>query len=308
MLERVSKGPRRVRTLFLSDIHLGTRGCQADKLLDFLRYYEADTVYLVGDIVDGWQLRAAWYWPQTHNDVVQKLLRQARKGARLRLYPRQPRRVPARLLRHAFRRHRSGRGRHACRSDRQTLPRHSRGPFRRRDPPCALARAPGQYGVRFRNLAQHSFQCDPTRSRADLLVALAMGQAEGQECRQFHRRVRAHARGRGAAARRRRRDLRSHPSRGDPQRARLFLHQLRRLGRKLHRGGRALRRKIRDREMGGTRAAARRACGGAGLGVPAGECRAGVAIGTGQRSGLLLPASSGEDRLLSMRSKPAAAE
>ena len=87
MLERVSKGPMRVRTLFLSDIHLGSKGCQADKLLDFLRHYEADTVYLVGDIVDGWQLKANWYWPQSHNDVVQKLLRQARKGARLLYIP-----------------------------------------------------------------------------------------------------------------------------------------------------------------------------------------------------------------------------
>src|SRR6516165_7556891 len=87
MLDRVSTGPRRVRTLFLSDIHLGTRGCQADKLLDFLRHYEAETIYLVGDIVDGWQLRSAWYWPQLHNDVVQKLLRQARKGVRLFYIP-----------------------------------------------------------------------------------------------------------------------------------------------------------------------------------------------------------------------------
>jgi hypothetical protein len=77
MLDRVSSAPQRVRTLFLSDIHLGTRGCQADKLLDLLRHYEADTIYLVGDIVDGWQLKSAWYWPQLHNDVVQKLLRQA---------------------------------------------------------------------------------------------------------------------------------------------------------------------------------------------------------------------------------------
>ena len=87
MLERISNGPRRVRTLFLSDIHLGSRGCQADKLLDFLRHHEADTVYLVGDIVDGWQLKTGWYWPQLHNDVVQKLLRQARKGAQLRYIP-----------------------------------------------------------------------------------------------------------------------------------------------------------------------------------------------------------------------------
>jgi UDP-2,3-diacylglucosamine pyrophosphatase LpxH len=75
------------RTLFISDVHLGTRGCQADKLLDFLRWHEADTVYLVGDIVDGWALRSFWYWPQAHNDVVQKLLRKGRKGARLIYIP-----------------------------------------------------------------------------------------------------------------------------------------------------------------------------------------------------------------------------
>jgi UDP-2,3-diacylglucosamine pyrophosphatase LpxH len=77
----------RVRTLFLSDIHLGSKGCQADQLLDFLRYYDANTIYLVGDIVDGWQLKSGWYWPQSHNDVVQKLLRKARKGTRMIYIP-----------------------------------------------------------------------------------------------------------------------------------------------------------------------------------------------------------------------------
>jgi UDP-2,3-diacylglucosamine pyrophosphatase LpxH len=80
-------GTRHFRTLFISDIHLGTRGCQAGRLIDFLRYHEADTIYLVGDIVDGWALRSSWYWPQEHNDVVQKLLRTARKGARLIYVP-----------------------------------------------------------------------------------------------------------------------------------------------------------------------------------------------------------------------------
>jgi UDP-2,3-diacylglucosamine pyrophosphatase LpxH len=79
--------PKRVRALFLSDVHLGTRGCQAEKLLELLRCYETDLIYLVGDIVDGWQLKSAWYWPQAHNDVVQKLLRKARKGARLIYIP-----------------------------------------------------------------------------------------------------------------------------------------------------------------------------------------------------------------------------
>jgi UDP-2,3-diacylglucosamine pyrophosphatase LpxH len=87
MLERVADTPTRVRTLFLSDIHLGTKGCQADALIDFLREYEADDIYLVGDIVDGWQLKSGWYWPQAHNDVVQKILRKARKGARVVYIP-----------------------------------------------------------------------------------------------------------------------------------------------------------------------------------------------------------------------------
>ncbi len=79
--------PRHYRALFLSDIHLGTRGCQAGMLLDFLRVHDAETVYLVGDIVDGWRLRKSWHWPQEHNDVVQKLLRKARKGARVVYVP-----------------------------------------------------------------------------------------------------------------------------------------------------------------------------------------------------------------------------
>ncbi len=78
---------RRFRALFISDVHLGTRGCQADRLLDFLRYHEAETLYLVGDIVDGWALRASWYWPQAHNDVVQKILRKCRKGLRVIYVP-----------------------------------------------------------------------------------------------------------------------------------------------------------------------------------------------------------------------------
>lgn len=72
--------PARHRAIFLSDIHLGTRGCQAELLLDFLRRNESDHLYLVGDIVDGWRLKRWWYWPQAHNDVVQKIMRKARKG------------------------------------------------------------------------------------------------------------------------------------------------------------------------------------------------------------------------------------
>jgi UDP-2,3-diacylglucosamine pyrophosphatase LpxH len=80
-------GPRRYRAIFLSDVHLGTRACQADRLLDFLRTHEADAIYLVGDIIDGWQLKSSWYWPQAQNAVVQRLLRAARRGVRVIYIP-----------------------------------------------------------------------------------------------------------------------------------------------------------------------------------------------------------------------------
>jgi UDP-2,3-diacylglucosamine pyrophosphatase LpxH len=78
---------REYRTIWISDVHLGTRGCKAEFLLDFLRHTEADTMYLVGDIIDGWRLKKSWHWPQTHNDIVQKVLRKVRKGTRVVYVP-----------------------------------------------------------------------------------------------------------------------------------------------------------------------------------------------------------------------------
>ena len=75
------------RTIWVSDLHLGTRASQADRFLDLLRNTESDFLYLVGDIVDGWALRRRWYWPQMHNDVIQKLLRKARKGTQVVYIP-----------------------------------------------------------------------------------------------------------------------------------------------------------------------------------------------------------------------------
>lgn len=72
--------PRRVRTLWISDIHLGTRGCRADDLLAFLRTVECATLYLVGDIVDCWRLKESWYWPTSHQAVVREFLRRADIG------------------------------------------------------------------------------------------------------------------------------------------------------------------------------------------------------------------------------------
>jgi len=79
--------PRRLRTAWISDVHLGTRTSNAGTLLDFLRDYEFETLYIVGDLIDAWQMRRGIYWPQQHNDVIQKLLRKARKGTRIIYIP-----------------------------------------------------------------------------------------------------------------------------------------------------------------------------------------------------------------------------
>lgn len=78
---------QRYRAIFVSDIHLGTRRAQAEAFLDFLGHTESEYLYLVGDIVDSWSLRQHWHWQQSHNDVIQKLLRKARKGAKLIYIP-----------------------------------------------------------------------------------------------------------------------------------------------------------------------------------------------------------------------------
>jgi UDP-2,3-diacylglucosamine pyrophosphatase LpxH len=79
--------PRRYRAAWVSDAHLGTRGCNATALLDFLRENDFRTLYIVGDLIDIWSLRRGIYWPQQHNDVIQKILRKARKGTRVIYIP-----------------------------------------------------------------------------------------------------------------------------------------------------------------------------------------------------------------------------
>jgi UDP-2,3-diacylglucosamine pyrophosphatase LpxH len=79
--------PRRVRTAWISDVHLGTRGSNAALLLDFLREHEFETLYIVGDLIDVWSMRRGRYWPQQHNDVIQKILRKSRKGTRVIYIP-----------------------------------------------------------------------------------------------------------------------------------------------------------------------------------------------------------------------------
>jgi UDP-2,3-diacylglucosamine pyrophosphatase LpxH len=74
---------RKYRTVWISDVHLGTRGCNAEMLVSFLRSIETDTLYLAGDIIDGWRLSKGWYWPDAHNEVIRRVLKMAHRGTRV---------------------------------------------------------------------------------------------------------------------------------------------------------------------------------------------------------------------------------
>jgi UDP-2,3-diacylglucosamine pyrophosphatase LpxH len=75
------------RTAWISDVHLGTKGSNAAALIHFLRSNEFERLYIVGDLIDIWQLRRGIYWPQLHSDVIQKILRKGRKGTEIIYIP-----------------------------------------------------------------------------------------------------------------------------------------------------------------------------------------------------------------------------
>ena len=78
---------RRYRTIWISDIHLGTRGCNDRLLIDFLDHVDSDTLYLVGDIIDGWRLKKRFYWPELHNAIVRRFMKRAKRGTRVVYIP-----------------------------------------------------------------------------------------------------------------------------------------------------------------------------------------------------------------------------
>jgi UDP-2,3-diacylglucosamine pyrophosphatase LpxH len=76
-------GKTHYRAIWISDVHLGTPGCKAEHLVDFLSQHTCDKLYLVGDIIDGWKLRTSWHWPQEHTNVVRKILTKAKRGTKV---------------------------------------------------------------------------------------------------------------------------------------------------------------------------------------------------------------------------------
>lgn len=85
--ERPPEKRRKYRTVWISDVHLGTKGCNAELLIDFLDSVDSETMYLVGDIIDGWRLKKRFYWPDAHNDIVWRLLKRAKRGTRIVYIP-----------------------------------------------------------------------------------------------------------------------------------------------------------------------------------------------------------------------------
>lgn len=78
-----NNSPKKLRSLWISDVHLGTTGCKAAALADFLKQHECERLYLVGDIVDGWALKSEFYWPQEHSNVVRRVLTKAKRGTKV---------------------------------------------------------------------------------------------------------------------------------------------------------------------------------------------------------------------------------
>ncbi|MGB3167746.1 MAG: UDP-2,3-diacylglucosamine diphosphatase [Alteraurantiacibacter sp.] len=85
--EPATGGRHTFRTIWISDVHLGTKGCNAQLLIDFLDSVDSETMYLVGDIIDGWRLKKRFYWPAEHNDIVWRLLKRAKRGTRIVYIP-----------------------------------------------------------------------------------------------------------------------------------------------------------------------------------------------------------------------------
>ena len=169
---------RRHRTIFISDVHLGTRGCKADLLADFLVRNSCETLFLVGDIVDGWRLKRRWYWPDAHNRVIEALLRKIDAGTRV-VY------VPGNhdeMLRNYCGRSIAGvevmyEAVHETADGRQLAWR----PVRRGHRLCQMARASRRRRLHAGSASERGLPHAAARIEPALLVAIRLAEREGQE-------------------------------------------------------------------------------------------------------------------------------
>ena len=196
----------------------------------------------MGDIVDGWQLRRRWYWPQAHNDVVQKLLRRARKGCRVVFVPGNHDEFARQFAGHSFGGIEVAEEAVHVTADGQQLWVIHGDCLRRRDPVRQVAGPRGRHAVRVHPAAEPPPQPPARPPGPAVLVAVGLPQAQGQEGAELRDRLRAGRGPRGAPARPPGRGLRPHPPRRDARDRRRPLLQRRRLGGKPHRAGGALRR------------------------------------------------------------------
>ncbi len=204
-------GPRRLPALFISDLHLGTRGCQAELALEVLSRHEADVYYLVGDIIDGWRLSEGWRWTEAHSSVVRHFLERARAGARVVYIPGNHDEFLRRFVGRRF----EGveiveDAVHVARDGKRYLIAHGDtfDVVIQRSKTLAVL---GDRGYRLALAINTALNRPDAPARPALLVVLRLDQAEDQDRRQRDRRFRAAIRGRGAPPRRRRRHLRPYP-------------------------------------------------------------------------------------------------
>ena len=233
--------PFRFRTIWISDVHLGTRRAQAEMLLEFLRVTESETLYVVGDLIDSWALSRTWYWDQSHNDVIQKLLRKARKGTRVIYIPGNHDENFRYFPQFAIWPGLGGQRLHPCDGDRRALSRAAWRQVRRHRQICPVAALLGDTAYEWAMVVNLHLN-NVRRFRSCPIGRCRPISSGGSRGRWNSSRISRRRCPRGAGARRDRRGMRPHPLARHSQDRRYPLSQRWRLGRKLHGAGRASRR------------------------------------------------------------------
>ena len=196
----VGRPRRRYRTIWISDVHLGTRGCNDRMLIDFLDHVDSDTLYLVGDIIDGWRMKKRFYWPERHNAIVRRVMKRAKHGTRVVYIPGNHDEMFRQFAGINF----GGveirsKAIHVTADGRRLLVLHGdEFDARRARPP--LARLPRRRRLRHADAAQHRGERRAPPVRPALLVAVQARQAQGQERGRVHLPLRGGGRARGGAA------------------------------------------------------------------------------------------------------------